>query len=176
MPRAEVATYGSYVSVPDAFDSASDNVRNAIKMELSTSRSTSPSGSPFVDSFATDRLMLDFDAIEPAAISLDQVVGDCELVMALVREHPDELRELLYAVAGEDGGDIAKILHAAETLKRVGFTEEVAVKSGGGLFGILILVGAALFASGCTGVTAHGRAGKKPPKAPTPPHDAGAPD
>lgn len=166
MSQDQVGTYGNFLSIPTVFKDAEDGIRHALKMEFGTtlSHSEKDRNLNFKTFFLTDRILTDFGAVDPASVDLKRVEKDCNLVKEIIREHPEIIHKVVNAVSG-NGEDISEIIKVAESLEKIGFTEEYAHKRGGGFLGLLIVVGAALLVSGCRGC-AHGAAGNRPPKHP----------
>jgi hypothetical protein len=177
-PRDRVSAHGTFLSIPPLFDGADEGLRHAFKMEISPVV-TGAKGSgkdaelTFGTTFLTDRALLDLGAIDPGAVSFEQVERDCDLLKEALQQHPEVVRQALDAVAGK-GQDIDHIKAAAEGLERIHLTEQHAHEQRGGFVGLLLLACAIALCAGCHSC-AHSSAGHRPPEHPhtTVPPDAG---
>jgi predicted small secreted protein len=177
--RSEVATHGSFLTIP--IEGANDGIKHLLKMQLRTVASDRDGSSlTFSTNFLTDRLLLDFGAVQFDSIDLGKIKQDCDLIKEAIQEHPEVIREALNTITG-NGKDISHILKAAESFKAIGLTEKQYQERSGGLLEVALLAAAAVLLDACTRVTAHGAAGQRPVEnpgnlEPKPKPDAGPPD
>lgn len=179
--RAQLAPQGTFVTVPALFHSADDGLGDGVKLEVGSElverRDTGkPSELSFRTTLHSDRLLVDFAAVEPEAVDLARVRRDCELLIDAIDRHPDVLRAAVDAVTGATQ-DQDEIRAATERLAAIRLTEEHTHEDGGGIVGLLVAVGVALLCAGCYGC-AHCQGTTPPPATPADVHlapaDAGA--
>jgi hypothetical protein len=98
--------------------------------------------------FAIDRALIDFGAIDPAAIDFARAERDCELLREAVQKHPDVLYQALGVVTG-DRADIDQIRAACAALHEIGLTEHQVHENGGGILALLAVAACCLLLGGC---------------------------
>ena len=155
--RTETPSRGSYVSVPGAFKGTAEGLKHFVKMEFGT-RLSKETADPLGldDFFSTDRLLLDFGAVDVSALDMAKIARDCDLLKEAVLKHPGKIRQLAEAQTESPSG----YKKAVSILQEIGLTEESATRAGGGLFMLLVLVALVLIPGTC----AHCAAGRKPGK------------
>lgn len=147
--RSEVSHGGSYVSIPEAFEAASDAVRFAPKIAVRAARFDDASH-PLQLDFVMDphQLLIDLEAVDPTGIDIQRLIRDCDLVKEAAEKRPAQLLSIIASF----GHDVPheEILKANETAKELGLSEERITEGGGGLLFLLVAV-AALALTGCKG-------------------------
>jgi hypothetical protein len=141
MLRTEIATTGSFVAVPSAFPTAESAIQNAIKLEFETVYSAENLAETV---FSTDKVLIDFAAVDAEALDPETVAVDCDLLKQAARSHPEALKKMIAALqrGGSEGAT-----EADRIAVEIGLTEEEAQKRGGGFFWIVVVIGGAL--GGC---------------------------
>ncbi|MBZ5714696.1 hypothetical protein [Nannocystis pusilla] len=143
-PRTHVVTSGTFAAVPQGFEGGVGSLRYVIKPEFQTVPAVGDASRVL---FAVPRghALLDLAAVNLADLDQATLQRDLELVSAAVLDHFPELLKIV-AAFGPHGTDRqqAEALEIAERLK---LTESAAAKAGGGLLGMVVIVGACLFAS-----------------------------
>jgi hypothetical protein len=160
-----VVTPGGFVSFPEEFRAAPADLRNVVKVLHRPALRKNALGLEF----SSDAVLLDFSEVEADSLNVDALIVDCELVARAARDNPEELRELLRQMqAGTDDG----VQRALEITNRLGLTEDIALRQGGG-FLFLVVLGVALLAGGCGGAlkqkASSASTTPKPPPPPPPP-------
>ncbi|MDC0668396.1 hypothetical protein [Nannocystis radixulma] len=143
-PRAHVVTSGNFAAVPQGFEGGEGSLRYVIKPEFQT---VPAPGDPGRVLFAVPRghALLDLAAVDLADLDRAALARDCELVAAAVRDHFDELVQVVAAFGPH--GTTEQQAQALVIAERLGLTESAGAKAGGGLLGMVVIVGACLFAS-----------------------------
>lgn len=143
-PRTHVVTSGTFAAVPQGFEGGEGSLRYVIKPEF---QAVPVGGRDQLATWAVPRghALLDLAAVNLGDLDQAALQRDLELVSAAVRDHFPELLKIVSAF-GPHGTDKqqAEALVIAERLK---LTESAAAKAGGGLLGMVVIVGACLFAS-----------------------------
>jgi hypothetical protein len=121
----------------------------------------SASGLQLETVFSTDWFMLDMGSADASAIVPEAVIRDCEFVIEIVRKYPEKLDQMIQAF--QPDAPLSDIENAIAEAKRIGFTEQGSIKSGGGLLGLLIVAGAALLLGGCAHCNSHAKGKKTTP-------------
>lgn len=138
---------GTFLSVPSAYPDADEGIRNALKLEFRpfvSPENYSASGPPQVrTSFASDKCLIDFMAIDPSALDGEKLAIDCEILARVAREQPDQVRRLI-AAQQQPGG----FTEAAAIAGEIGLTESSARAAGGGLLW-LVIIAVVLAADSC---------------------------
>ena len=163
--RESVPAAGSFVSMPDAFPEADNEIRNAPKMEFTTEYS---SANRIQSYFSTDKLLVDLAAVDSAQINFDKMAADCDLIKDVIARFPVEIQQCLVEL---QSGEAASIRKVDELLNKIGLTEKRFADNGGGLLWLLLPVVIGALGSGCTGANSN-----KPYKKPTSPKPKPAPD
>jgi hypothetical protein len=143
-PRSHVVTTGTFAAVPEGFDGAKGSLRYVLKPEFQT---VPVVGRNQLATWAVPRghALLDLAAVDQADLDQATLQRDLELVSAAVRDHFPEVMKIVAAFGPHGTAEQqAKALEIAERLK---LTEAAAAKAGGGLLGMVVIVGACLFAS-----------------------------
>ncbi len=147
--RSFIPAAGSFISLPEAFESADAGVRLAPKIELQVGKfpdSKHPLGFDFV--MHPHQILIDLEAVDSGEFDAKKVIKDCELLMSACREHPDDLRKILAAFAEDAPHE--NMLAAEKIAEELDLTEARAVKAGGGLLW-LVVIAAAVALSSCKG-------------------------
>jgi hypothetical protein len=155
--RDRVSSHGTFLSMPAVFRGVDEGLAHALKIEVSpTVQETRGTGRTAEISFGTtviaDRMLVDFGAVRPEAIDLDQVARDCDLVKHAIEEHPEVLRNAVAALAA--GSTTEQVDAAAAAVEDAGLSEQGALRNGGGILALIILVCALACVGGCS--SAHG--------------------
>lgn len=172
MSRKFVVDSASFASVPEAFGSTPEGVKHAVKMGFTTesiSADESKFASPSMQletRFFTDFLLLDVGAVDPDAIDPDRVINDCQFLMNVVRDHPDEVRRIIASF--QPTAPISAVEEAIELTQKIGFTEEDSIRAGGGLIFLVAVAAAALLATSCATPSQQAKGKKTTPSAPNP--------
>lgn len=143
-PRTHVSTSGTFAAVPQGFEGAKGSLRYVLKPEF---RVVPAAGDARQAVLAVPRghALLDLAAVDLADLDAATLARDCELLAKAVRENFDDLRRIVAAFGPHGTPELqAEALALAE---RLNLTESAAAKAGGGLIGVVVLVGACLFAS-----------------------------
>lgn len=147
--RSFVPAAGSFVSLPEAFESADSGVKLAPKIELQVGKyldSKHPLGFDFV--MRPHQILIDLEAVDSEQLDTHKVIKDCELLIAACQEHPEELRKILAAFAEDAPHE--NMLAAEKIADKLNLTESKAVKAGGGMLWLFV-VAAAVALSSCKG-------------------------
>jgi len=164
MKRKTVINGTAYVSVQDAFPKSMREVTGALKMLFESSTNEIEEGNQRrieTDAYYfTDKLLLDLSEVRLKNLDPTVIMADCDFVKK-VFENPNSsglMSETLEALKSgtEDG-----VKRAVDITRTLGFSENEAIKHGGGFAVLLLLVAVAALAAGCDscGNTAHGQAG-----------------
>lgn len=143
-PRAYVSTSGTFAAVPQGFRGADGSLAYALKPEF-TAVPTAGDPSRMLLVTPSDRVLLDFGAVDPADLDPAKLARDCELVRRAAVSDPDALRRIVAALRPD--ASRAEQEAAVQAAERLGLTEAGAADAGGGLLGIVVIAGACLFAS-----------------------------
>jgi hypothetical protein len=144
-----VATAGSFVSLPEAFEGADNAVKFAPKIEVRTARFDDSKHPLKLDHIMSPHtLLLDLEAVDANSIDLKKLIRDCEILKNVAERYPKELLSIIAAFSADAPHD--RILEAVKTAEKIGISEAQALKDGGGFLIILVVV-AALALSGCKG-------------------------
>jgi len=148
--RSSIRSSGSFVSVPPS-EKLDNGLRNAFKMEFKTVPSRERATGPLEleTEFSTEWALVDIGAVSPSSISPESISRDCELVKDIVLKHPDEVRRLVEAFQPGRPKELIDLGRAYGIAEGIGLTEEQSRSKGGGLLGLIVVVAAALLASGC---------------------------
>lgn len=144
--RSFVSATGSFVSLPEAFESADLGVKLAPKIELQVGRfsdSKHPLGFDFV--MHPHQILIDLEAIDSDQFDAKKAIKDCELIIAACRDHPEDIREILAAFAKSAPHE--NMLVAEKIAEKLNLTESKAVKAGGGLLWLVVVVAAVTLSS-----------------------------
>lgn len=147
--RSYISSTGSFISLPEAFEGADENVIYAPKIEIRTQKfddSKHPLG--FEHVMYPHNLLIDFEALNAKALDINKLIKDCELIKETAEKHPEELKFILGSFAQDAPHE--EMLKADELVKKLGLSEEVVTKKGGGLLWLLVIA-AALAMSSCKG-------------------------
>lgn len=148
--RSSIRSSGSFVSVPPS-ERVDKGLRDAFKMEFKTvptrERTTGPLELEI--EFSTEWALVDIGAISSSSIKPESVARDCELVKDIVLKHPDEVRRLVEAFQPDRPKKLIDLGRAYGIAEGIGLTEERSQSRGGGLLGLIVVLAAALLASGC---------------------------
>jgi hypothetical protein len=150
--RRRVEITGTFVSTPEAFSGIGEGLRHVLKQEIAESHNESGRNESEM-SLNPDLLLVDLVALSPFDLDGGRIVRDCELVAEAVRGNPREIVRLAEILVRTDKGK-ADLEEAFEIVRRLGLSEEQAVRRGGGLLQVFLL----LALTNC----AHCQ--KKPPK------------
>jgi hypothetical protein len=138
MDAQSVLTLGSFMSVPEAVKTAPVGLHHALKLEYASLPKEDGSGLENV--VISDRAMFDLSAIDMTAVNPATIIKDCEYIKAIVQKNPDEVIKILAAFQSD--APISDMGVALDMVKSIGLTEEDAVKAGGGLIVLgLVLIG-----------------------------------
>ncbi|WAS97217.1 hypothetical protein [Nannocystis punicea] len=142
--RTHVVTSGTFAAVPQGFEGGEGSLRYVIKPEFQSVPAPGDAGRVL---FAVPRghALLDLAAVNLADLDRFALARDCELVAAAVRDHFDDLLRVVAAFGPH--GTTEQQAEALEIAERLKLTESAAAKAGGGLLGMVVIVGACLFAS-----------------------------
>ncbi|MBZ5713014.1 hypothetical protein [Nannocystis pusilla] len=166
LPRAHVSTSGTFAAVPQGFRGADGSLAYALKPEF-TAVPTAGDPSHVLLVTPPDRVLLDFGAVDPADLDPAKLARDCEIIRCAALADPDALRRIVAALRPD--ATRAEQEAAVQAAERLGLTEAAAADAGGGLLGVVVIVGACLFAS-C--FTAHCKSKQEET---TPPDSPGQP-
>jgi len=174
--RNQLSASGSFLSVPGAYEGAPEGLVHGPKLEFVSLTSTKvESGDKPRQTFSTavqgDRALIDFGAVDPAAVDYNRVERDCELLIEAIREHPEVLEQAIATVCGPSRTK-AEMNAAARSLAEIGLTEQAAVAQGGGWVAVAIAVVAVLVLAGCEHCSQPIAPDPQVPSSPGPP-DAG---
>jgi hypothetical protein len=137
--RDTLSAVGSFVSLPEAFETANEAVKYAPKFEFRTERFADSTHPLHIDHVIyPHRLLVDLKAVDSTQFDVRKLIRDCELVIQAANTAPEKLQEILAAFAPHVPHD--RILDAFRTAGDLGLTEEEASKSGGGLLWLLLVV------------------------------------
>ncbi|MDC0672471.1 hypothetical protein [Nannocystis radixulma] len=143
-PRSHVVTTGTFSAVPEGFDGAKGSLRYVLKPEF---QAVPVPGRNQLATWAVPRghALLDLAAVNLADLDHATFQRDLELVSAAVRDHWTELLKIVSAFGPH--GTAEQQAEALKIAERLQLTEAAAAKAGGGLLGVVVIVGACLFAS-----------------------------
>jgi len=147
--RSFIPATGAFVSLPEAFETADPGVRLAPKIELQVGKfqdSTHPLGFDFV--MHPHQVLIDLEAIDFEQFDAMKVIKDCELLITACQKHPEDVRKILAAFAEDAPHE--NMLEAEKIAEKLNISESKAVKVGGGLLWLLVVV-AAVALSSCKG-------------------------
>jgi hypothetical protein len=161
---APIATSDGFISFPAAFLDAPPDLRNVLKI---IHRPTVRDGAVGLE-FATDAMVVDLSSVDADLFNANAVAVDCDLIKRLALEYPAELRQLIKEM---QRGTSEGVHRALEITERIGLTESVAVKAGGGFFFLIVVIALGLGASGCGGAIRERASSAS--TTPKPPGDAG---
>lgn len=161
--RVEVSTHGTFRSVPGAFAGARRGLQNAVKLEFRTLLETDRMRHLRPRTvFLPQWLMVDVGAVDLRAVSLRQIVHDCDLLKRVALERPDDLRRLIGVFQPRVRQTKKSLAAAARLAESLCLTEYESRKSGGGIIVVLIAVAAAVLASGCAHTSKYVKPDPKP--------------
>lgn len=147
--RSFIPATGSFISLPEAFDTADPGVRLAPKIEIQVGKfqdSKHPLGFDYV--MRPHQVLIDLEAIDTQQFDAKKVIKDCELLISACRERPEDVRKILAAFAKDAPHE--KMLEAERIAEKLNISEAKAVKAGGGLLW-LVVIAAAVALSSCKG-------------------------
>jgi hypothetical protein len=136
---------GGFISAPDGFAAAPDNVRHVLKY---WHRPTVVDGQPALE-YSSTATLVDFSGVDPAQIDPKVIAADCDLFKKIAQESPGQLREI---VALLQQGTDESVAAAARVAEAIGATEEDFVRAGGGFIWLVVI---AVAAGGCGGAMAN---------------------
>ena len=153
--RTLVSTPGQFIATPKAFGTASEGVKNFAKIQFVSDSVGKPGKSLTVESgFLTDRLLLDFKALDTSGIDPKIIANDCDFLKKIVKKHPEILREMAEALSSSPDG----FKKASKISQKIGLTETAAIASGGGLLWLLAAAALVIMVGSCE----HCHASHKP--------------
>ncbi|MCY1054756.1 hypothetical protein [Nannocystis sp. SCPEA4] len=143
-PRSHVVTSGTFAAVPEGFEGGVGSLRYVLKPEF---QAVPVLGRNQLATWAVPRghALLDLSAVNLADLDQAAVQKDVELVSAAIRDHFPELLKIVSAFGPQ--GTAEQQARALEIAERLKLTEAAAARAGGGLLGMVVIVGACLFAS-----------------------------
>lgn len=144
--RTTLVTAGTFTSVPSAFPSASEGVRNAVKLDIHPFLAEdSEEDQPQLALFP-DRVLIDLGAVDASQLDQKALVTDCEILLEAARRYPEGFRAI---IEGLQAGTLEGIRDADEMIREMGLSEDAVAKSGGGLFFLVIIAVAVVAGAGC---------------------------
>ena len=145
----------AYSAFPQAFKSAPAGLKNIAKFLLVNrpmKYSNPEAGDDELETiFVADRLLIDLSELNAPDIDLSILKNDCRYIESIIDSCPDELRSVVGAFNPKS--NTKEVVKALETAKKIGLTEDDAVRAGGGLLFtaivVAIAVAGAVTQSGC---------------------------
>ena len=129
----------SFHALPEAWKGADQGLENLVRLERKDKSSKSAaSGSKQDMDFYPDRVLVDLAAIPTSLFDPQKIIRDCDLVAEAARKHPDRVRQLLGACRPDSSR--AEMDEAYRIIEEIGLTEQAALRAGGGLLWLVVLV------------------------------------
>jgi hypothetical protein len=146
-PRLNMSAAGSYVSISGALSDADEGIKHVLKMGLITRRpeKSSVENNELEIAFLTDHVLVDLESFVASAIDEKKIIKDCEFIKEIALKHPGELKQLAEAYLSSPTG----FDKAAAIADKIGLTEKAAVKAGGGMAALVVLLIVAILAKSC---------------------------
>lgn len=160
-PRLNMSAVGSYVSISGALSEADEGIKHVLKMGFITRRpdKISVENNELEITFSTDHVLVDLESFVASAIDEKKIIKDCEFIKEIVLKHPGELKQLAEAYMSSPAG----FEKASSIADKIGLTEKAAVKAGGGVAGLVILLVIAILAKSCQDAKKGNPQGKPKP-------------
>jgi hypothetical protein len=145
--RVNMSGTGSYVSVAHALKGADEGIKHVIKMGFMT-RNPSDSGDPnaLETTFLSDHVLLDFKSLVAGDLDVNKIIKDCDFLKNIAVKHPEKLKKLVEAYT-----DFPLGFEKADAIaKEIGLTEEAAIKAGGGVAWLAVVLIVVIMSRACT--------------------------
>ncbi len=144
--RVNMTPAGSYVSVAGSLRGAGKGVEHVLKLGYTT-RSPDERADPddLETRFSSDHVLLDFASLLAGELDVDVIIRDCDFVKDIALRNPDQLKELVAAFTGSPRG----YEKADAIAEEIGLTEDAAVKAGGGVAWVAVVLIVVLVARAC---------------------------